>query len=409
MKLFKSGVATMSALAFLTSSPLALALDGQDFGEKFIAVVSSSDLDITFESVSVSGDTVTLSNFGLTSSDNEEVTISADLVFTGVEEAGDGGYRAEQATIDDFSFTDEEFAVSIASIVVRDLKIPAKAVDFLSDEVASKEDILASLNYYRSLFVGSISISFKGQEVASIASLEAAESANNELTDYTFDYNVTGIRSNLAQIIPEPEAQGMLALFGLETIDAELRAKGIWNFETGHIKLIESAITIENVGRLNMLFDILDFDLDFMVKIAHSQAVFEANGETSDTEFDAADEEMMALLAEKLSVSSFSVDFQDDGITSKILDFFASQQGAPKEVLAAGFAAAVPAMAAEVGLSEDFQLQLLKAVTAFLTDPKSLAITASPSAPVKLSAIAEVSEDPGAIMSLLNVSVTANE
>lgn len=80
----------------------------------------------------------------------------------------------------------------------------------------------------------------------------------------------------------------------------------------------------------------------------------------------------MAVLSDEISLVSLSVYFQDAGITGNILDFLAQQQDAPKEVLAAGFAA-------------------------------------SPETPVKISEIVAVAEDPNAIIELLNVSVTAEE
>lgn len=411
MKFFKSGAVTISVFAVLASSPIALALDGRDFGDKFVAAFGSGGIDVSYETAVVDGDSVTLSNFTFSLSGYDPVEFSAELVFTGIEELDGGSYVAKNATIDDFKYQNDNVAVSIASIVIGDLKIPAKAVDFSAGAEASKEEIRASFDIYRSFSMGPVLISFEGEEVASIASIEVTTTPDAQLNEFDFGYNISGIHADLTKAIPEPEALGMLALFGLETLDAEVQAIGFWDVESGRININENAITIKNVGRLDTLFEIDGYDLEIIQQTLRAQSVLEAGTEASPEEFEAVNTEMMELFERKLALVGFTVDFQDDGITGKILDFLAQQQGAPRQVMAAGFAAAVPAMAAEAGFSEDLQLQLLNAATAFLTDPKRLTITASPETPVKISEIAVAAEadDPNVLIDVLNISVTANE
>ena len=388
----------MAALTTLVTMPGALALDGTDFADKLAATFATGGMKVEYGSAAVDGDKVTISGFAFTPPGEEPTDVPGALVFTGVTENGDGSYRAAKATMDDIDVSEDEFAVSIKNILIEELYIPASPV----------VDPLSLVAPYQRMTLGPVSVSMDGKEVVSIANVEAFTTPNDTNTSFDSGYDVTGIHADLS-IIEEEEAQAMLALFGFQTIDADAKGRMAWSLDDGHLAVTESAITIANVGRLNVTLDLHGYDAEVLKSIQAMQ-VHMSEMDMSDPEaMDEPSMETMNVMLEKLSLGSFSFRFEDGGITGKVLDFIAQSQGAPREVMAAGFAAAVPAMAAEAGVPAEVQAMLGEAAAAFLENPQSLEIRVAPATPIPFSAFAAAADDPASMLSEVNLSVTANQ
>lgn len=394
-----SGIA-VSAFAVFVSTHGALALDGTDFGNKLAAMFEANGQKITFNSVTVDGDGVSFSGFSFALPGEDDVVVPNHVVFSGVSETGDGGYLAEKGVIESFDYEEDDVAITVSDIVIEGLDIPAEAL----------ADPLDTIKFYRSFSVGPIKVQVEDHEVFSVASIMATNVPNADLTEFVSDYEVLGIHADLA-IIDEAEAQAMLTLFGLQTIDAKMQGQAVWTLDDGRIQIKKSSITVDNVGSFDVTADIVGYDLAFLTDMQVMQKDLVASGDKTPEEIEAASMEILDLMVEKFSLNAASVRFDDDGITGKILDFIAKQQGAPREVLVAGFAAAVPAMAAQAGAPPAFQSMLLKAVAAYLDDPQNIEINSTPDAAVPFTAIRAVAEEENAakLIDLIKIGVIANQ
>src|SRR5690606_24140456 len=104
MRTFKTtSLLRASGLATLFMLQPALALDGQDFADRVIAVGKAAGYDITFGPVSADGDTVTVQGgtIGLVGPDEEKITFDDELTFIEVVENSDGSYDAYALLVPD--------------------------------------------------------------------------------------------------------------------------------------------------------------------------------------------------------------------------------------------------------------------------------------------------------------------
>lgn len=406
MKTLKITGAVLSTAALLSFSTPAWALDGKDFVKKLSSLFETGGVSVGFDEISVAGDIITLTDPTFVAPSEKPVSVSGTIVFTGVTETGDGGYEADSGTIDELVFEEEEEGVRVVveNVLMEGVKIPA---DIYSDP-------MTSIDSYSYFSVGPVNMTMMPEgtsevvDVFSITSIEATNVVNGDVSEVTNTYAVDGISADLSQI-DDPEAQGMLALFGLTQIEASMKGSSVWTLETGRIDLTESAITIDNVGTLNVTADMLGYDLALVRELQLMQKDLMADTDKSADEIDMASLEMFMGMMDKLSLAGMTVRFDDDGFTNKVLDFVASQQGAPREVLAAGFAAALPVMAAEMGAPEALQTMLLEAANAYLADPQSVKVISAPAEPVPFTELAEASEDPAELTELLNLTIEANQ
>ncbi len=110
-----------------------------------------------------------------------------------------------------------------------------------------------------------------------------------------------------------------------------------------------------------------------------------------------------------ITLSEFSLRFEDQSITGKLLPMLATMQGTDEAALVANAGAMM-----QVGLmqlqNQAFSEQAAAAVNAFLKDPKSLTITAKPAEPLKVSDIMAMNPaQPGEIISRIGLGVSAND
>ncbi len=121
--------------------------------------------------------------------------------------------------------------------------------------------------------------------------------------------------------------------------------------------------------------------------------------------------DMSALMPQLMGVSlgTFQFRFEDASITKKLLPVIAKMQGMDEAAMVANAGAIV-----QVGLmqlkNQAFTDQVVGAVNAFLKDPKSITVSLKPAQPVPVQSIMTLNPaDPAAAITLLGVSVTAND
>lgn len=405
MRLIGFGGAATSLFALAVLSQSAFALDGKDFGEKFAAMFAANGMAITYATSVAEGDSVTMSGVtfsadGVDDADDAAPKNPTTLQFTGVNENSKGGYEVKRATADDIEAADEEMTLSIRNIVVEDMVVPAEPF----------ADALDSLLAYKHFSLGPIVATAEGEEVFSLDSVVVNNLPNSDMSAFTSDYKISGIHADLTKI-DEQEAQMMLMLFDLQTVDAEMQGKMDWSLDDGHLTVQESSVTVDKVGRFDFTGEVWGYDLELVSDMLAIQKDMVSRKDMTMEEEEALGLSMFDAMVAKMSLGRLAIRFDDDGITGKVLDFVAQQQGASRDVLVAGLSAALPAMAAQAGLPEATQTMLLKAVSTYLGDPKSLEITSAPANPVPFKDVVEAvgTEDPANLVNLLELKVTANQ
>lgn len=384
-----------AALALAAASP-AFALDGRDFADTLAAAFEANAVTVAFANAEASGDTVTLSGISIAPAGEDAVELDAQITFSGVSENPDGSYDVARAESRDITIPNEGFTLSIGGIAVENLRVDATPAD----------NPLEMAKFYERFEMTGAALTAQGREVVTIESVTASNVPGDDAAELVSSYAVTGIHAEPGSI-GIAEIAGMVAALGLEVIDAHMQGEGVWNVETGRMEVTESSITVENAGALDFTFTLDGYDLDLLGQTMALNR--ELTDDPTPEEMAAKSAEIADLMSANIKLVSAAIRFEDNSITNKIIDLFAGMNGAPREAMVAGFAAAAPAKAAEMGLSEELQAELGNAASAFLADPRSFEISVAPDAPVSFAEISAQAEDPAATEALLNIAVKANQ
>lgn len=110
-----------------------------------------------------------------------------------------------------------------------------------------------------------------------------------------------------------------------------------------------------------------------------------------------------------VSLSGFTVRFEDASITKKILPIIAQMQGMDEAAMVANAGAMMQLSLMQLR-NQAFTDQVVAAVNTFLKDPKSFTVSFKPAAPVKVEQVMSLDPaNPGAAVDVLGVAVTAND
>jgi hypothetical protein len=325
-----------------------------------------------------------------------------NVTLSGVTEV-DGGFRVDTTTTAPISSTSEGVTVELSEIVVKGLRIPAEDSD----------DPLAALSFYESAEMASADFSMGGKSVFSIKGLSSAISPLVEGKPVDFTANIASFTGDLSGVT-DPQTKAIVDAFGYQTINGSYQSAGTWNVADGRLNVTQNDITVENAGKFGFKLDLGGYTLDFIKKMQEVQQKMAAQP-TGEQANSAAEMEMLGLM-QQLSLNGATIRFDDASLTGKILDYVAKQQGQKREDVVNLAKAALPFALMQVQLA-DLAAAISPAINAYLDDPRSIEIKATPPQPVPFALIGGAAmanpNDPGAtakaLWSMLGVTVTANQ
>ena len=389
----------ISSLAVFGFSSNALAFDEQDFAKKLSASISLlASTNVTFENVVKKGKTITLSGMSIPANTNEiaKSILDNSITFYGIKETKNGAYTAKSAEFENIDFTYNDINVKIDDIEIKDILISADPVN----------NVVENLLLYRKMSTGEISVSVGDKEAFKIDSILFANVPNKDKSEFTSEYEVNGIYGDLS-LIPEEEARLALASVGLTTIEGRMDGDFFWSVDDGRAIANEMSIDLKNIGKLDITLDFLGYTLD-MIKSLQVMNQDLITLDPASPEHEAKSMEMAMSMVSKMSLNEVAINFDDDGITNKILDMVAAQQGTNKEEMIVGLAMMASIFSAELKMPQ-LQEQIKTAITTYLNDPKTIEIKANPSEAVPLMTFMALAPNPPALIAALNLSILANQ
>ncbi len=389
------GATAISALMLPAS---ALALDARDFADKITATISSlASVTISVSDASVDGDNVVLSGWTLSDvpgKDGESKLLETSVTFTNVVATDNGGYTADQALFENLDIDKDD-----VHLVVSDVSVDG--IELYED---SSTNVLHMMRLYSGIQTGLINVAIEGSDVFKIDSISVTAEWNEDDSVMQSDYLVSGIYGDLNQV-DDSEAQEFFGMLGITNLIATMEGKSTWTLADGIISVPQSSITIDDIGRLNIGLDLHGYTLEFVEKI---QAMSKEMAGSSADEYEAKSMQFLMGMVSDLSIGRLSIRFDDDGVTDKLLDFFAEDSGMSRKGLISTIGQILPAMLGAMEIPE-LQVEITDAVMEYLLGPESLEIKAEPTDPVAFMALAAVAQNPSIAKSLLNISVTANQ
>jgi hypothetical protein len=390
----------LAGASFTVIAHNAYALDGQQIVTNFNKLTSANGVTLSADDAEVDGDTVTLSGAKLTISaaaskePTDKVVPIGDVTLEGVTEE-EGNYSVEKASFADINVQEKEGGVTAKDIYLEGLYLPA------NPELGS----LDSLMLPESMHIGSVAITDKGKQVVSIDEVTANYTLTEDESKIDMDASVSGIKID-AGSAPDPKTQETVKALGLETISGDITMKGDWTLADGKVNLSEYAFDFDNVGRLGITFSMSGYTLDFVKSMQEALKAAEANP-NKEAGQQALGMTMLGLM-QQLSYNGASIRFDDAGITAKALDYAGKQQGVDGKQFAQSLKAMAPMMLAQLNIP-DLQAQISTALNAYLDNPKTIEVSATPAQPLPVPQIMGAAMgNPADLAKTMNVQVKAN-
>lgn len=383
----------LAATTVLCLSGPAIALDGNAFLAQINKNFAAKGLALSAESVSVNGSDVTMTGvtFKPPGVDAKPIKLG-DVSFAGVEEDQEQNYTADKVTFPDLNVTEDGATMTARDLSMSGLFVAANPDDMSLDNLAPVENIHS----------GPVVVRKDGKDIFSIEGMDLNSTVREDDSGIDSDWVVNAMKIDLPET-PDPKARETIEKLGMQTIEGMIALKSSWEKEKGSIRMDALSMDLKNIGKLDVSLGISGFTIDLLKQI---NAVSKDMADPAKK--DASGLQIMGLM-QQLTFDSARIRFEDASITRRTLEFAGSQQGVSGDQLAQSLKAMTPLMVGQLNLP-DLQASITAAATAFLDDPKSLTVTAAPSAPVALPVIMGAAMGaPNSLPTVLGVKVSAND
>lgn len=356
----------------------------------------------TYGSIETDADgNITITRLELTKpadKDAPSVTMRIDnLVLSGISDEGDGLYRIRNSKISningDMSGPDMAVTFEIPEGSAEDWYVKAKAGENASGDELMREQMTIA----RKFTLGMMNMAMMGQKFT-VDGYEQTWDGDPKTGAGSYTMSL----SNIAipeQAIAMIDQGGMLKQLGYTGLNIDLKGDGKMDIQDGQLDMdMNFTINSRDMGSLSFGAVGGGLPTSFFAELKKAQS----SG-------DAAKAEALIPQLANVAFSSVSVRFEDASITKKVLPMVAAMQGMDEAQLVA---MAGPML--QMGLmqlqNQAFAEQAGKAVNSFLTDPKSITITAKPEKPFTAAELQTMNPNaPGEYITRLGLSVSAND
>ncbi len=310
--------------------------------------------------------------------------------FSNVTENADGSAVIGAINVKSVAWSAKETKVVFENVSMKDLQIPAPGSDSISSKMA----------YYSSFGTGEGTVFNDGKPVVSIGSALIELSPYNETAPIKMKMQIADVAADLANA-PDPKMQQGLKDLGYGTkFSGRMDIVGDWSLSDGVMNLTQFDFKIDNVATLSMPFSLGGYTKEIMEMMQKQQAMSKDDPKAAQA--------AGLMMLQKLDFRSAAISVKDHSITERALKLASKKMNQPPESIAAG----APMM---IGLGmQRFQMPELtqmvsEAVGAFLQNPGTLTISATPEKPVNLMEIVLASQaNPQGLVKLLNVKAAAS-
>lgn len=393
LKTFR-GLAATGLLLALSATP-GFAVDADEVAARLKALFAEQSFAIDWTSASGDGDTVTLSGVTVGGATPGEKIPVGDVTLEGVSEE-DGDYYVETVSLPALTQTSEGITVEMSGLSINGLELPEK------DPAALKAEIVR----YESANIERLNFRSADSDVFTLTNFAVeVEPTEDEDAPISFAGSAEALRADLSKVL-EPQQKAVMDALGYTTFEGSMEMAGEWSPTDGRSKLEQFDISIDKAGTLGLALEMSGYTPEFMKAMQDIQAKAAAQ---PGGEADAAQGMAMLGLMQQLTFISAEISFEDDSLTSRTLDYVATQQRAKPADIANQAKAILPFLLAQLK-NPEFSAQVASAVSAYLDNPKNIKIRARPAAPVPVAMLAAgAMTAPESLIGSLNVSVAANE
>ena len=355
----------------------AFAADAKQVADAIVAAASASGkTQVTYKDATASGDDVTISGYTMTQTDGGDTISIPQIVITGATPRDKGGFTAATMTFNDGTVkTEDNTTITWKTGALADATVPS------ADEVKAK----AKIRPFSKLDLAGLNVSGGDLPVPlDIAGVAIAIDTEADGTPKDFNLDISSINLPPELFAAEPQSKAMLEALGYSGFVLNVGIGGAYETATDTLTLRNFTFSAPDVGKLDISGKFSGVPLS---KLASDEA--NDVGATG-------------------KLNSLTIRFDNSGIVERALDMQAKMMGGSREDVVTQIGGALPFMLNAIG-NQPLQDKIAAAGQAFLKDPKSVTITATPAAPVPFSEIMNTGMSaPNMLPDLLVVDVTAN-
>lgn len=378
MTFMKTGaVCALLASTLLSTSAAFAAPDANVVADRLVALLSKSGADVSYDQAvyNPADDVVMVINVKAVE-DGKTATL-ATVSIKGYDEANTEGFGSETLSATGFEAEVTGGTLFVASMSIADLFIPTLDID------AEKPESWGLT--YSSAELSNLNAAMGGQAPVTVASVKSTASyLNNDGVSGTGTLNVDDI--NVPASIMDPEIKAFMDASGYENLLLDINMDGAYDAGTQNLEMNSLTIDAAEMGTFN-------FSAQF-------------GGIISEMLQDA--DQIQGLMA-TATLRGANLKFANNSIFEKGLDFAAKMTGNTAEQLKSQAPFVLGLGLGQIN-NPAFTKMVTEAVSKFLDDPKSLAISIAPENPVPVAQIGGAAmSSPQTIPDLLAVGVVANQ
>lgn len=382
---------------FLLAVPLssAFAQDVTGVGERLKSALSKQGTTLDWTKISGDASKMVIEGAKLSLAPEQTALELGDITLTDIEEQ-DGGYTVGTVSLPNYSVAEDGVSLDISGIGITNLKLPSE----------NATDPVASLLIYDTADMQRAIVKIGDKQAFAIDRLHFEADAPVDGNPMTFSGAAEKFSADLS-LVEDAGSRELIEALDLLTVNGTLQLSGYWQPTDGRLAFDQYDISIEKAGTLGLTFDFGGYTSEFMESVQELQ---KAMADAPEGEENSAQHLAMLGLMQQLTLHSVSLRFDDDSLTSKILDYVARQQKVKPTDVVNQAKGLLPFLLAQLD-APDLMTQVTAAVGAYLDNPKSIEIAARPANPVPFATLmaSAMSQSPSDLVKTLAVSVTANE
>lgn len=379
----------LTAVGLLGIPAHACALDGEDFAARLLVAFTHAGYAVTYESVDVENDDVTLK--GVVASLPHAVSGGrpgrleiGSILAQGATQDHAGGYAVGTVVVPRIVAGGGADRAELADTVVTGMSVPATpSVDMLVRFDAVETGPLKAVR--------------KGEQFLSIASMAGSQSHDGNVLAFTA--SASGLLLETSALPGEVPAL-LAERLGLRGLSGSFVMEAGWDVENGTFAANDVSVTVDGIGLLGGHLELEGYTRDLARVVA---SFGKADGLDQDARSD-----LLQQLG-RLALRRAGVHFQDHGMMRPLIGLVAERTGMSIEQVKRQVQTMATIVLAGVE-PEELRDGYADALASFLAEPDAISVAAEPAAPVALADIARMlAAEPHRLPHALGISVGVND
>jgi hypothetical protein len=352
----------------------AYAADPKQIADALVAAAdagSDGKTKVTYADATANGDDVVISGLNI-SGDGDTATVPT-VVISGAEMRANGGFTASKMTMDNATIVSDGQNITWKTGSIENATVPS------AEEAKAKSRVAP----FSQLDIAGLNVS-GGQMPAplDIASVSVALQAEADGTPKDVVSKISGIAIP-GSFFGDGQAKQVLSALGYDGFTVNVVADGAYEHTSDTLTIRGFTIDAPDVGKLLVEGKFLGVALS---KLANGPQEMQQSGK----------------------LDHLMIRFDNSGVVERVIKMQADAAGVKPEDFVAQISMALPLMLNAIG-NQGLQDKISAAATAFLKEPKSITISASPKEPVPFATIMSTAQSaPNTLPDVLVVDVTAN-